>query len=207
MQVHKNGKYPDRTLDKYSNKYYYNSTTSTQTSTKRIVEVYLCSLGSGIWLWDSAGRCGCRAGIPARMSRAVSLPGGVWAAVRSFLLPTADCVRDAEERSDVMMNRRSPCLTCKRVEEPENCTDKSCRAWQAWFLQQWEQTRLGLRRLKDMPQCGAGVAVGGRRYAAPHQVRAYLRRDPCGECRCPAQLCETPCRRRLVWEDCIREDG
>lgn len=101
----------------------------------------------------------------------------------------------------------SPCLGCIRVADPENCTDKSCRVWQAWFLDQWERSRMELRRMKDMPVQKAGVAVGGHRYAAPHQVRAYLRQDPCGACLCPAELCKSPCRRRRVWEDCIGEEG
>ena len=106
------------------------------------------------------------------------------------------------------MNRLlSPCLTCTRVADPENCTDKTCRAWQAWFLQQWEQSRIRLRQLKDLPVKKAGVAIGGRRYAAPHQVRAYLRKDPCGDCLCPAGLCKSPCRKRRVCEDCIGEEG
>lgn len=102
---------------------------------------------------------------------------------------------------------KSPCLSCTRVQDPENCTDKSCRVWQAWFLGRWEQTREGFRRMKDAPEPGVGVPLGGNRYAAPHQVRAYLREDPCGSCRCPRELCATPCRKRMVWEDCIREDG
>jgi len=101
----------------------------------------------------------------------------------------------------------SPCLTCTRVMDPENCTDKTCRAWQAWFLQQWEQSRMDLRRLKEVPEKKAGVTIGGHRYAAPHQVRAYLRKDPCGACLCPAELCKTPCRKRRIWEDCIGEEG
>ena len=107
------------------------------------------------------------------------------------------------------MNRTtlSPCVTCTRVADPENCTDKTCRAWQAWFLQQWEQSRMGLRQLKEKPEKKVGVAVGGNRYAAPHQVRAYLRKDPCGACLCPAGLCKSPCRKRRVWEDCIGEEG
>lgn len=106
-----------------------------------------------------------------------------------------------------MNNVLSPCLSCTRVEDPENCTDKSCRIWQAWFLKKWEESRMGLRQLKETPAQKAGVALGGRRYAAPHQVRAYLRNDPCGECLCPAGLCKSPCRRRQIWEDCIGEEG
>lgn len=192
--------------------------TSTRTSTiinhrkyldkyKLITEVGLHWLVSGIWSWDCVSRCGSRDGIPVWTSRAVSPGDGVSAAERNCLFPMMDCVSVAEERSFVMNNKcLSPCVGCIRVADPENCTDKSCRVWQAWFLQQWEQTRDAVRQLKDVPQPKAGVPLGGRRYAAPHQTRSYLRTDPCGECLCPSGLCRTPCRKRLVWEDCIRED-
>lgn len=102
-----------------------------------------------------------------------------------------------------MKNTMSPCFACTRVFDPEDCTDKSCRVWREWFLEQWERSRMALRQLKEIPGETAGVAVGGCRYAAPHQVRRYFREDPCGTCLCPSELCRTPCRKRLVWEDCM----
>ena len=99
----------------------------------------------------------------------------------------------------------SPCVGCVRMKDPQMCADKTCREWQRWFVQQWEQTRQSFRQAKERPQPVVGVNVGGRYYAAPHEVRNYLRCDPCGCCQCPKELCHTPCRKRLVWEDCFRE--
>lgn len=107
----------------------------------------------------------------------------------------------------MMKENVTPCLGCNRVKDPEECTDKSCRVWRNWFLGKWEQTRQGFRQMKDDEVPAAGVPLGGNHYAAPHQVRAYLRQDPCAACQCPRELCTTPCRKRMVWEDCIREDG
>lgn len=100
-----------------------------------------------------------------------------------------------------MKKELSPCCVCTRVADPENCVDKTCRTWQAWFLEQWKQTQLALRGIKDMPASQVGVPLGGRTYAPPHETRAYLRADPCGTCRVPGSLCHSPCRKRLVWED------
>lgn len=100
-----------------------------------------------------------------------------------------------------MKREMSPCCVCTRVADPEGCTDKTCRVWQAWFLRKWEQSRMEILQMKQAPAKNAGVALGGRRYAAPHEVRAYLRTDPCGSCRVPGGICTAPCRKRLVWED------
>ena len=149
----------------------------------------------------------CRGGIPAWISKGAFPPGGARYAERRYLLPGGSCVMVAKERSKIMSSTVYPCLICGRCADPENCTDKSCRDWQRWFLQQWERTRASFRQAKDLPNPPAGVQLGGRCYAAPHEVRNYLRKDPCGACLCPKDLCQTPCRKRLVWEDCIREDG
>lgn len=105
-----------------------------------------------------------------------------------------------------MKENMSPCVVCSRVSDPENCTDKTCRLWQRWFLQRWEETRQTLRQMKDMPDSYAGVVVGGVRYAAPNQVRNFLENDPCGSCLCPKDLCDTPCRKRKAWEN-FRKEG
>lgn len=34
---------------------------------------------------------------------------------------------------------KSPCETCKRVPNPEECSSKGCGVWKEWFLQRWEQ--------------------------------------------------------------------
>lgn len=163
--------------------------------------------GSVVEMGTVPDRCGCRAGIPVQISKKAPLPGGVRSAAGKCMLPEGSCVTVVKERSKMIMkNTVNPCLVCGRCADPENCTDKSCRDWQRWFLQKWEQTRESFRQGKEQPNPPAGVVVGGRHYAAPHEVRNYLRRDPCGSCLCPKDLCHTPCRKRLVWEDCIREE-
>lgn len=100
----------------------------------------------------------------------------------------------------------SPCLTCTRVKDPQNCENKNCNVWRNWFLMRWEQLRSCARREKDctVPK-PLGVPLGGRHYAAPHQVETYLSTDPCKNCLCPRDLCATPCRVRRNWEQ-ARED-
>jgi hypothetical protein len=41
------------------------------------------------------------------------------------------------------MANEKPCLTCTRVEDPENCERKGCQAWREWFLKKWEDMRNG----------------------------------------------------------------
>ena len=57
------------------------------------------------------------------------------------------------------------------------------------------------RQMEQAELKPVGVSVGGTRYAAPHQVQAYLQKDPCKECMCPKDLCTTPCRVRRAWEE------
>jgi hypothetical protein len=35
------------------------------------------------------------------------------------------------------MSVKYPCLTCKRVADPDKCENKSCGAWKRWFLYHW----------------------------------------------------------------------
>ena len=106
-----------------------------------------------------------------------------------------------------MKKNVSPCLRCVRVSDPENCTDKSCRAWQNWFLEAWERVRAIPRQQMDSPRQKVGVPLGGRHYAAPHQVDAYIKNDPCQGCMSPRQLCTAPCRSRKAWEKTVAEVG
>lgn len=99
----------------------------------------------------------------------------------------------------------NPCLICTRIPDPENCENKKCVAWQAWFLSRWAQLHSYPRRQMDRPRERAGVVIGGIRYAHPEQVRDYLRRDPCKSCACGAQACVTPCRPRQNWAKLSRE--
>lgn len=37
--------------------------------------------------------------------------------------------------------RKSPCLACTRVKDPEECENKQCKAWRDWFIRRWEEVR------------------------------------------------------------------
>lgn len=104
-----------------------------------------------------------------------------------------------------MKKKRSPCLGCTRVPDPENCTDKKCGIWRAWFVEQWDQLRQFPRQKMDAPAQPLGVELGGRHYAAPHQVQAYLQKDPCDGCHCPRDLCAVPCRAKEAWDTASEE--
>lgn len=96
----------------------------------------------------------------------------------------------------------SPCLCCQRVADPRNCDNKNCVQWRQWFLARWELIRRYPRQhMEDAVLKPVGVPVGGRHYAAPHQVKTYLQTDPCQACICPRDLCSTPCRVRRAWEE------
>ena len=100
----------------------------------------------------------------------------------------------------------SPCLTCTRVRDPRGCDNKNCKPWQRWFLDRWELIHSFPRKQMEQAELKpVGVKVGGRHYAAPHQVRAYLRNDPCQDCVCPKDLCTSPCRVRRAWEETKKE--
>ncbi len=101
-----------------------------------------------------------------------------------------------------MMGKVSPCLTCKRVRDPENCENKNCKQWQQWFVARWELLRQYPRRKKEKAELEPlGVPLGGEHYASPHRVREYLGADPCESCVCPSQLCRVPCRIKQSWEE------
>lgn len=96
----------------------------------------------------------------------------------------------------------SPCLRCTRVPDPRECDNKQCKPWQQWFIDRWELLRSGPRQQMDAAQAvPMGVNIGGRHYAPPHQVKAYLSKDPCETCLCPQDLCMEPCRVRRAWEE------
>lgn len=100
----------------------------------------------------------------------------------------------------------SPCLRCTRVADPRNCENKNCQLWRKWFLHRWAQIhnypRQKMEQVKLEP---VGVVLGGKHYAAPHQVQQYLSKDPCQDCLCPKDLCSTPCGVRRAWENAKRE--
>lgn len=96
----------------------------------------------------------------------------------------------------------SPCLTCTRVRDPEQCENKACSVWRAWFIARWDSLRSSPRLAMEQARMEpVGVSLGGRIYAPPHQVREYLEEDPCEKCLCPKDLCTGPCRVRRAWEE------
>ena len=96
----------------------------------------------------------------------------------------------------------SPCLTCKRVRDPQNCENKLCKEWRAWYIEKWEAMRSNVRKsIRHTPITTHGVPLGGRQYASPHRVQAFLERNPCDSCYCPKGMCTTPCQLKIVWEE------
>ncbi len=94
----------------------------------------------------------------------------------------------------------SPCLICTRVKDPENCENKHCKVWRAWFLRRWSLIHRFPREAMEQAELKpVGVNVGGRVYAAPHQIEAYQKKDPCDSCLCPKDLCSSPCPMRRQW--------
>ena len=101
--------------------------------------------------------------------------------------------------------KMSPCVTCRRVKEPSDCENKNCQVWRQWFIGRWDQLRSYPRQQQEKPAEPLGVPLGGRHYAAPDQVHAYLKNDPCETCLCPRDLCVIPCRARIAWESARNE--
>lgn len=104
-----------------------------------------------------------------------------------------------------MEKRLSPCLYCTGVENPAECENKNCGPWRHWFICRWEQLRREARSIWENSPGNLGVSVGGRKYAAPHQVTEYLETDPCSQCGSPRNLCSVPCRRKRNWENNRKE--
>lgn len=97
---------------------------------------------------------------------------------------------------------KSPCLQCTRVRDPQNCENKNCKDWQAWFIDRWEAMRQNVRdQMETAPLCEEGIPLGGHQYASPHRVRAYLDTDPCSRCLCPKDLCAVPCPAKTAWNE------
>lgn len=100
----------------------------------------------------------------------------------------------------------SPCLYCTRVRDPKNCENKTCKDWQAWFIDRWESMREYVRaEMGNASTEEAGVPLGGYRYASPHRVLRYLQTDPCNTCPCPKDVCHTPCPVKAAWNEKQKE--
>ncbi len=97
-----------------------------------------------------------------------------------------------------------PCRGCTRVPAPGICENKACPQWQRWFAKSWENLRKYPRRQMEKTE-PVGLIIGGRRYLHPEQLRAYLKKDPCGDCGCPRALCQSPCRAKRIWEEASKE--
>ena len=100
----------------------------------------------------------------------------------------------------------SPCLECIRVRDPQNCENKCCKDWQAWFLDRWETMRENVRKqIKESPAVERGVPLGGHHYATPHQIQVYLQNDPCNGCKGLKNLCQEPCAAKTRWNQMRHE--
>lgn len=95
---------------------------------------------------------------------------------------------------------KSPCFTCTRVRDPINCENKTCKDWQAWFLDRWESMRENVRlQMLTSPVNELGVPLGGHHYISPHRVKEHLDIDPCSRCQCPKSICTSPCPAKDLW--------
>ena len=97
---------------------------------------------------------------------------------------------------------KSPCLNCTRVRDPINCENKTCKDWQAWFIDRWESMRENVRsQMENASVSEIGVPLGGNHYVSPHRMEEYLREDPCSRCQFPESICENSCPAKRFWND------
>lgn len=97
-------------------------------------------------------------------------------------------------------NRESPCRICQRVRDPQNCENKLCREWQAWFIDRWETMRRAVMAEANGPSIqGQTISVGGIKYRHPDHIRDYLVTDPCLRCPWADGLCPDICDTRQAW--------
>ena len=66
--------------------------------------------------------------------------------------------------------RQSPCMTCLRVSNPQECENKSCKLWQDWFVARWALLHSYSRRVMDAPSPRLGECL---QYLL-HQVQDEL---------------------------------
>lgn len=106
----------------------------------------------------------------------------------------------------INVNAQMPCLSCRKVADPADCENKNCVLWRQWFIVRWDRLRAEpFAQMENAKTEPVGVPLGGRHYAAPHQVQRYLSEDPCKDCLCPKDLCTTPCRIRRAWDAARQE--
>ncbi len=100
-----------------------------------------------------------------------------------------------------MKNPVSPCLTCTRVQNPQECENKNCGVWRRWFIKSWDNFRNYPRAtVENAKLTPIGVPLGGRIYAHPHRVREYRKNHPCEGCYAKA-LCKGPCKILIGWQN------
>lgn len=76
--------------------------------------------------------------------------------------------------------KQSPCVTCTRVPNPNNCENKLCQPWKQWFLARWAEIHA----------------------LANHEVVSKnLSKDPCESCVCPVEVCAVPCDKKRIWQE------
>lgn len=105
-----------------------------------------------------------------------------------------------KEANNEEARRQSPCLVCRRVKDPQDCENKLCKEWQAWFIARWDAMRTNVLKSFNEPQQQADIQVGGTGYVHPDRVKAYLSCNPCQTCVFKAH-CEAPCGIRKAWDE------
>lgn len=76
--------------------------------------------------------------------------------------------------------KQSPCVTCTRVPNPNDCENKLCQPWKRWFLARWAEIHA---------------------YAQHNAVIKNLSNDPCDKCVCFGKACTGPCRIKQIWQE------
>ena len=94
----------------------------------------------------------------------------------------------------------SPCLTCRRVADPQSCDNKCCMLWRKWFLRRWALIH-NYRKAERRSSTAPVPAQSGKTI----QTKGCLQADPCAQCLCPKDLCTVPCQARRVWEEGKKE--
>lgn len=82
--------------------------------------------------------------------------------------------------SVVEHKKQSPCLSCTRVPNPNDCENKLCKPWRQWFMARWAEIHA---------------------YAQHETVAKNLSEDPCTGCVCLGEVCTAPCRTKQIWQE------
>lgn len=104
--------------------------------------------------------------------------------------------------SDEIKNRKkSPCLTCTKVVDPQSCEIKQCGDWRAWFVTRWDTLTDDICKMKNNRYVESDtITVGGNKYAHPNHIRRFLQNKPCDSCDYTDGQCEFPCSTLVLWE-------